>query len=66
MRVFGIIYHIIFLFVNLVLMLNFVIAIMSDTYSILSNLKEGLYYNELIKIFPTLDWDQRYGCLACA
>ena len=66
MRYVGVAYHYIYLLVNLVLMLNFVIAILSDTYSSLSNLKEGLYYNELIKKFPANDWDPKYGCLACA
>ena len=66
MKYVGIGYHYIYLMVNLVLMLNFVIAILSDTYSSLSNLKEGLYYNELIKKFPANDWDHKYGCLACA
>ena len=45
LRYIGICYQMFFLAVNLILMLNFVIAILSDTYSNLSNLKEGLYYN---------------------
>ena len=45
---FGQFYHLIFLFTNLVLMLNFVIAILSETYAQFENLKNGLYYNELV------------------
>ena len=62
----GRIYHLIFLVVNLVLMLNFIIAILSDTYANYIELKNGLYYNELVMIFPYQDWDDRYGCLVCA
>ena len=62
----GVSYQMLFLAVNLILMLNFVIAILSDTYSKLSGLKEGLYYNQLIKIFPSLDWDSKYGSLVCS
>lgn len=47
-------------------MLNFIIAILSDTYANYIELKNGLYYNELVMIFPYQDWDDRYGCLVCA
>ena len=48
----GKIFHLLFLFVNLVLMLNFIIAILSDTYGSLGPIKNGLYYDELVTAFP--------------
>ena len=56
----------VFLFVNLVLMLNFIIAILSDTYTNLGSIKNGLYYDELITAFPLQDWNEEYGMLICA
>ena len=41
-------YQIFFLLVNLILMLNFVIAILSSTYQNFEHIQSGLYYNVLI------------------
>jgi hypothetical protein len=59
-------YQIFFLLVNLILMLNFVIAILSSTYANFEHIQSGLYYNVLIQVFPAMGWDDRFGCLVCA
>ena len=51
LRTLGIFFTCFFMLINTVLMLNFVIAILSDTYSKFTVYKDGLYLNELIKIF---------------
>jgi hypothetical protein len=62
----GVYYQILFLLVNLILMLNFVIAILSSTYQNFENIQSGLYYGVLIQVFPSMGWDNDYGCLVCA
>jgi hypothetical protein len=47
-------------------MLNFVIAILSSTYSNFEHIQSGLYYNVLIQVFPAMGWDDEFGCLVCA
>ena len=59
-------YQILFLLVNLILMLNFVIAILSSTYANFEHIQSGLYYNVLIQVFPSMGWDDDFGCLICA
>jgi hypothetical protein len=53
----------VFLLVNLVLLFNFVIAILSDTYAAYSTIKLGLYNNNLNMIFIDMEWDENYGAL---
>jgi hypothetical protein len=59
-------YQIFFLLVNLILMLNFVIAILSSTYQNFEDIQSGLYYNVLIQVFPAMGWDDDFGSLICA
>jgi len=47
----GVLYHMLFLLINLVLMLNLVIAILSNTYKSYSQISNGLYFNVLIDKF---------------
>jgi hypothetical protein len=56
----------VFLLINTVLMLNFVIAILSSTFNNYEKLKIGLYYNVLIELFAKMSWDDKFGCLICA
>jgi hypothetical protein len=56
----------VFLLINTVLMLNFVIAILSSTFKNYEGIKIGLYYNVLIELFAKMSWDDTYGCLVCA
>ena len=42
-KYYGIVFHIVVIIVNLVLLLNLIIAIMSDTYRLFADVKLGLY-----------------------
>lgn len=55
-----------FLLVNLVLLLNYVIAILSSTYAAYEDKKLGLYYEVIVASFPAMEYDDRYGAIACA
>lgn len=61
----GIIYTIIFLLLNVILLLNFVIAILGSTYGFFEEIKTGLFYNVLNAMCSTLEWDEHYGNLLC-
>ena len=62
----GIIYMCIFLIINMVFMLNLVIAILTNTFAYLDEMKNGLYYNVLINQFPLFEFDNKYGAIVCA
>ena len=49
---FGLILHVLVLFVNMILIINLLIAIMSDTYARMSDLRVGLYWATVIKEMP--------------
>jgi hypothetical protein len=65
-KVLGTYFQLVFLLINTVLMLNFVIAILSSTFKKYENIKIGLYYNVLIELFDKMSWDDKFGCLVCA
>lgn len=54
------------LLINMVLILNFVIAILSSVYASYEDKKSGLYYEVLISHFPAMEFDEKYGSLAIA
>ena len=56
----------IFLLVNAVLILNFIIAILSSTYAYYENKKLGLYYSTLVSKFSLMQFDEKYGAICCA
>jgi hypothetical protein len=56
----------IFLLVNAVLILNFIIAILSSTYAFYENKKLGLYYSTLVSKFSLMQFDEKYGAICCA
>jgi hypothetical protein len=55
--------HIIVLFINMVLIINLLIAFMSDTYARLSQVRVGLYWSSVIKEMPKYTYDKHYGVL---
>jgi hypothetical protein len=59
-------FQVLFLLINLILMLNLVIAILSKSFSVMSLHANGLYCDTLVKNFGHNEWDNRYGCLAVA
>ena len=62
----GIIFHIIVTIVNMLLMLNLVIAIMTDTYRQYAEVKLGLFSQGIIEAIPSYRNDKRFGALIAA
>jgi len=65
-KVIGRMYHIVFLLINVVILLNLVIAILDNTYGVYEPIQNGLYYNVLIHVFPLHEWHDEYGYIVCA
>ena len=62
----GKVYIFLFLSLNMVLLLNLVIAILSSIYAFYEDKKLGLYYEVLVGKFSTMEYDDKYGAAACA
>jgi len=62
-RWFGLFLHVLVLFINMILIINLLIAIMSDTYARLSDLRVGLYWATVIKEMPKYRYHKTYGVL---
>jgi len=58
-------FHLIVIIINMLLLLNLVIAIMSDTWANLSEVKLGLYLKGIVEAIPVYKNDKRYGGLIC-
>ena len=52
-----------FLFSNMILLLNMVVAMMTDTYAEMSMYKKGIYNYQIMKILPQYKVNQNYGGL---
>ena len=55
--------HVLVLFINMILIINLLIAIMSDTYARMSDLRVGLYWSTVIKDMQKYRYHPRYGAL---
>lgn len=62
-KYYGITFHCVVILCNLLLLLNLVIAIMSDTYAKLAEVQLGLYSVGIIEAIPSYKNDKRYGGL---
>jgi len=62
----GVVWHVLILLINMVLFLNFVIAILSSTFAYYETKKLGLYYEVIVGLFPSMEFDERYGAVVCA
>ena len=60
---FGKFFVVFTIIINSIILLNFIIAILADTYSTLSQKKLGLYYDGIIARIPVYEDDSRYGGL---
>ena len=60
---FGIFMHLAVLFFNMILMINLLIAIMSDAYALLSDVKTGIFWAKIISEMPKHGYDKHYGAL---
>jgi len=50
----------------MLLLLNLLIAIMSETYIRLSKLKSGLLHMKIINVMPVYKYEKTYSCLISA
>ena len=60
---YGYFLHVAVLFFFLILLLNLLIAIMSDEYAVLANHKTGLYWSNVILEMPKFKFSKYYGAL---
>ena len=59
-------FHLVVILVTMLILMNLVIAIMSDTYARLTEVKLGLYSQGIIEAMPVYKNDKRYGALISA
>ena len=57
---------VIFEFVNCVVLLSLAIAIICVTYGMFYEFENGLYYDELIRVMPEYQYDDKFGFIVCA
>lgn len=62
-RYYGILLHVVVLFYNMLILVNLLIAIMSDEYASLSEVKTGLYWASVISEIPKYAFNKYYGVL---
>ena len=60
---YGILMHLSVLFFNMILLINLLIAIMSDAYAYLSEVKTGIFWAKVITEMPKHGYDKHYGAL---
>ena len=63
-KYYGIGMHVAVLLLNMVVLVNLLIALMSDDYVRLSNVKTGLYWGGIISEMPKYAYDKYYGTLS--
>ena len=61
LRDYGIYLVIVYSFINVVILLNVVIAMMADTYALLSSVRQGVFNYSILSIFPSYKLDKCYG-----
>lgn len=66
LRIIGLVFNMIFLLINMVLLLNFVIAILSATFTKFEDKQLGLYYEVIVAMFPAMEYEERYGAVVCS
>jgi hypothetical protein len=59
----GVIYMVVYLFVNMILMLNMIIAILAEVFSKFTDQKVGLYQSILLEMMPSMEFDSKYGVI---
>jgi len=63
LRYFGVVFHMFFLIINLVLLLNLIIAILTSTYEQYAIRGLALYHDEIIESIPYYKSNKLYGSL---
>eukprot|EP00353_Schmidingerella_taraikaensis_P005126 CAMPEP_0185586748 /NCGR_PEP_ID=MMETSP0434-20130131/45905_1 /TAXON_ID=626734 ORGANISM="Favella taraikaensis, Strain Fe Narragansett Bay" /NCGR_SAMPLE_ID=MMETSP0434 /ASSEMBLY_ACC=CAM_ASM_000379 /LENGTH=292 /DNA_ID=CAMNT_0028208111 /DNA_START=412 /DNA_END=1290 /DNA_ORIENTATION=- len=59
----GIYFVLSFVFLNVLILVNVVIAMMADTYSLMTAYKTGIYNHTVLRTAPAYKLDKRYGFL---
>jgi len=62
-RMLGILYSCLVLIVNMLVLINLLIALMQDTYRMLSKMKRGLLFKQIIQAVPCYKYENQYSCL---
>jgi hypothetical protein len=62
----GLVFMLIYLILNLVIIINLVVAILATTYNEYSEFQRGLYYDTLIQELPNNLYHKHYGCMVVA
>ena len=52
-----------FVFLNAIILLNVVIAMMADTYVNMTSMRQGIYNYNILRIAPAYKLDKRYGAI---
>ena len=65
-RMLGKVFHLFVMCVNMLLLLNLIIAIMTDTYAYYNSFRRGLFSKNIIEAVPSYRNDKRYGALISA
>ena len=63
LRQFGIGFVLSFVFINMLLLLNIVIAMMADTYAMMTSVRRGIYNYSVVRVSPAYRLDKNYGGL---
>lgn len=63
LRQFGIGFVLSFVFINMLLLLNIVIAMMADTYAMMTSVRRGIYNYNVVRVSPAYRLDKNYGGL---
>jgi hypothetical protein len=63
---FGQTFHMLVIMLNMIMFVNLMIAILSETYQRLSIQKLGLYYDGVIEVIPAYKYKKFYGALIAA
>ena len=63
LREIGVYFVMSFVFLNILILLNVVIAMMADTYAAMTSFKQGIYNHNILKTAPSYKLDKRYGGL---
>ena len=56
-KIVGRIYHVMFLLINAVLLLNMLIGILANTYANFNEISHGLYCDVILRNFPLYEYD---------
>lgn len=62
-KLLGILYSCLVLIVNMLVLMNLLIALMQDTYQMLSKMKRGLLFKQIIQAVPCYKYENQYSCL---